>query len=67
MIQGIAHGQISPKLTCKFLQQQVNWIDRKSPEINQLDSYNSLNMFGVPYKPPQNCNILALTCVAPKG
>ena len=60
IMQGIAQGQINPRLTRKFLQSQDDWIDWQMSEFKQLDSYDSLKMFGEPCRPPRECNILPL-------
>jgi len=60
ILQGIAQGQINPKLTRKLVMQQDDWLEWQSSEFKQLDSYDSLNMFGAPCKPPRDSNILPL-------
>ena len=58
--QCIVHGQLSQRLTRKFLQQQDDCEEWRSSEYNQLDSYKSLNMFGEPFVRPNNSNVLPL-------
>ena len=60
IMQGIGQGQINPRLTRRFLQAQDDWSDWEKSEYKQLDSYESLQMFGEPCRPPRECNILPL-------
>ena len=58
--QGITHGQLNQKLTRKFLQQQDEWKDWSKSEYEELDSYESLDMFGAPCQRPHKSNVLPL-------
>ena len=55
--QAIEHGQLSQKLTCKFLQKQDDWNDWKESKSDQLDSYHSLAVLGEPCQIPQDVNV----------
>lgn len=53
-------NQVVPKLTRKFIEQQVDWPAWNQAEFHQLNMYNAQQMFGDPEPTPKDANILPL-------
>lgn len=58
ILAAIMAGHVKPKLTQKYLQQQLDWGVWNTSEFHQLNMYHAQEMFGTPEPAPCTGNIL---------